>query len=270
VFEDDFEDDQGWTVQNDPSLTDGAWERGIPIGGGERGDPPTDYDGSGKCYVTDNVPGNSDVDGGPTMLISPTIDASGGEEVFISYARWFTNDNRDIDRLDVHVSNDDGNSWVLVESVPDTAGWIYTGFKVSDFVTPTSQMKVRFSASDNPNNSVTEAGIDAFKAVMVECDPLDATSEDAEPLPRRTELYNNYPNPFNSVTKFNYALATNAHVTLEVYNLLGRKVATVVKEHQAAGYKSVQWDASDCASGVYFYKLTVGEFRQTKRAMLLK
>jgi hypothetical protein len=394
VFEDDFEDDQGWTVQNDPSLTAGAWERGIPIGGGERGDPPDDYDGSGKCYVTENGPGDTDVDGGPTMLISPTFDATGGEEVFIKYARWFYNDDRDIDRLDVHVSNDDGSNWVLVESVPDTAGWIYTGFKVSDFVTATEWMKVRFSATDNPNNSVTEAGVDAFKVVLVECEQLPVVSIDLIPdnppivvppgghftytgvvtnntstsqrvdlwvmvtlpngdpygpvkqfsnvpfrpnqvrtktdirqnvsslappgdyvytaycgdypsniishdsfeftvtsaegqpgvewtlygwfddekglLPERTELFGNYPNPFNLTTTFSYALANDAKVSLEVYNLLGRKVATVVNEHQAAGYKSVRWDASDCASGVYFYKLTVGDFSQTKRAMLLK
>jgi len=270
AFEDDFEDDQGWTVQNDPSLTDGAWERGIPIGGGERGDPPTDYDGSGNCYVTDNEYGNSDVDGGPTMLISPTFDLTGGDEASISYARWFFCGGGEPDYLEVHISNDDGNTWILVESVPDTAGWIYTGFKVSDFVTATSQMKVRFSASDNPSNSVTEAGVDAFKAVIVECEGLDAGSDEAELLPKRTELFGNYPNPFNLATRFSYALASGAEVSLEVYNLLGRKVATVVKEHQAAGYKSVQWDASDCASGVYFYKLTVGEFSQTKRAMLLK
>ncbi|TET69500.1 MAG: T9SS type A sorting domain-containing protein, partial [Candidatus Zixiibacteriota bacterium] len=94
--------------------------------------------------------------------------------------------------------------------------------------------------------------------------------EGRELLPERTELFGNYPNPFNLTTTFSYALASGAEVSLEVYNLLGRKVATVVNEHQAAGYKSVRWDASDCASGVYFYRLTAGEFSQTRRVMLLK
>jgi len=94
--------------------------------------------------------------------------------------------------------------------------------------------------------------------------------DEGELLPERTELFGNYPNPFNLTTTFSYALAADAEVTLEVYNLLGRKVATVVNELQTAGYKSVRWDASGCASGVYFYKLRAGEFSQTKRVMLLK
>jgi hypothetical protein len=169
AFEDNFELNKGWTVENQ-NLSDGAWDRGIPVGQGDRGDPPTDFDGSGQCYVTDNVDGDSDVDGGPTQLISPAFDLSYGDDAFIYYARWFYNDDQDEDRLDVHISNDNGSTWHLVESVPHTAGWVYTGFRVSDYVTLTTRMKIRFSATDNPNDSVTEAGIDAFKAVCVLCE----------------------------------------------------------------------------------------------------
>ncbi len=170
VFHDDFESDLGWTVQN-ISLQDGPWERGVPAGGGDRGDPPTDQDGSGSCFVTDNVAGDSDVDGGPTQLTSPVLDldASPGDAM-VSYWRWHTNDDND-DDFTVEVSDDNGSSWTVVEQVKDTAGWNYNSFFVTDFVSPTAQVKVRFSAMDNPNNSVTEAGLDAFDVSAINTTP---------------------------------------------------------------------------------------------------
>ncbi|QOJ18898.1 MAG: hypothetical protein HRU76_15450 [Phycisphaeraceae bacterium] len=168
VFSDDFQTDQGWTVVNE-NLTDGAWERGVPAGDGSRGDPVSDFDGSGACYLTGNRAGNSDVDGGPTRLISPRFDLSGEGDHFISYARWFTNDDRDIDRLDTHLSNDDGQTWTLIDSVGHFDGWQAHRFRVQDFLSPTSQMRIRFSATDNPNDSVTEAAIDAVTVETFAC-----------------------------------------------------------------------------------------------------
>jgi len=80
----------------------------------------------------------------------------------------------------------------------------------------------------------------------------------------------NYPNPFNAETTINYLLPTDSHTKLEIYNVLGEKVATLVDEQQTAGEKSITWDATNYSSGVYFYKLMVGETSTTKRMMLLK
>lgn len=157
----DFETALGWTV-HDVGVTDGSFSRGVPVNG-NRGDPGADFDGSGQCWLTDNVAGNSDVDGGPTQLVSPVYDVRGYQTVTLSYARWFTNDDQDGDRLDVEVSADGGASWVLVESVPDTAGWVSVSKNVGSYVPLTASFQVRFSATDNPNNSVTEAAIDAFR-----------------------------------------------------------------------------------------------------------
>jgi len=89
-------------------------------------------------------------------------------------------------------------------------------------------------------------------------------------LPLDYALFQNYPNPFNATTRINYQLPVNARVKLEVYNLLGQKVATLVDSKQQRGYKSVVWDASEVSSGLYFYKLTAGDFTETKRMMLVK
>jgi len=174
IMDDDFETDQGWTVEN-IDLTDGAWERGIPIGGGDRQDPPTDYDGSGQCYLTDNEDDNSDVDGGPTMLLSPTLDLSNATDPVLTYARWWRNDDLDGDPMDVEVSDDNGASWTLIERVEYGEGdpvddWVERTIHVKDYITPlTAQMKIRFSARDVPNNSIAEAGIDAVVLTDLSC-----------------------------------------------------------------------------------------------------
>ncbi|UYV11595.1 MAG: hypothetical protein NCW75_09825 [Phycisphaera sp.] len=163
----DFETAVGWTVEN-IELTDGQWDRGVPAAGG-RGDPFADFDGSGQCWVTDNVAGNSDVDGGPTILTSPVYDLSAAPDARLSYARWFTNDDLDVDSLDVEVSNNGGVSWTLIESTGDAQGWNKMTWTIGDFVPVTSEMRFRFLATDNPNDSVTEAGLDAFQIFTVSC-----------------------------------------------------------------------------------------------------
>lgn len=174
IFEDDFETDLGWTVENDPALTFGAWERGVPVGLGERGDPPTDYDGSGSCFLTENAFGNSDVDGGYTRLISPSFSLV-SDDARISYALWYDNSfgaapNDDFFR--VEISNDDGATWTLAQLFgPASApGWSEQSFLVSSTgIAPTSTMRLRFEASDADPGSVVEAGVDALRIDRVVC-----------------------------------------------------------------------------------------------------
>jgi hypothetical protein len=79
-----------------------------------------------------------------------------------------------------------------------------------------------------------------------------------------------YPNPFNASTTISYQLPVDNHVRLAVYNALGQKVVVLVDEVQQAGYRSVIWDATEVSSGLYFYKLTVGDYTQIKRMTVLK
>ncbi len=87
---------------------------------------------------------------------------------------------------------------------------------------------------------------------------------------RNYELFQNYPNPFNPSTTIRYELPKAIHVTLTIYDILGRKVATLVNGVEEPGYKSVHWDASEMASGVYFYRLQAGSYTETKKLLLLK
>ena len=80
----------------------------------------------------------------------------------------------------------------------------------------------------------------------------------------------NYPNPFNPTTVITYQLPVNSHVTLKIYDVLGRKVETLVDEYQSAGSHSVQFNAQNLASGIYFYRLTAPGFTQIKKMLLQK
>ena len=88
--------------------------------------------------------------------------------------------------------------------------------------------------------------------------------------PAVTALYQNAPNPFNPQTRIPYALAANGHVRLEVYNVRGQRITTLVDQYQTAGFKSVEWNASNVASGVYFYRLQAGSITQTRKLILMK
>jgi hypothetical protein len=88
--------------------------------------------------------------------------------------------------------------------------------------------------------------------------------------PSAYALEQNFPNPFNPSTKINFSLPVEGFVTLDVYNSIGQKVATLVNETKSAGTYAVDFDASDLTSGIYFYKISSGNFSETKKMILLK
>jgi hypothetical protein len=89
-------------------------------------------------------------------------------------------------------------------------------------------------------------------------------------LPTEVGLLQNYPNPFNPSTQIEYGLPEASHVLLEVYNVLGERVATLVDEAQPAGYFSARFDAASLPSGLYFYRLTTNATSMIKKMMFVK
>ncbi|MFI5252299.1 MAG: choice-of-anchor V domain-containing protein [Bacteroidota bacterium] len=96
------------------------------------------------------------------------------------------------------------------------------------------------------------------------------TGVNEEHSPRAFQLAQNYPNPFNPSTVIKYQLPAQARVILMVYNMLGEEVAVLANEMQTPGAKEVSWNSGSMPSGMYFYRLTAGNFTQTKKMLLVK
>jgi endo-1,4-beta-xylanase len=92
----------------------------------------------------------------------------------------------------------------------------------------------------------------------------------ANALPSEFKLEQNYPNPFNPTTNIGYSILNTTKVTLKIYDVLGREIRTLVNSEQRPGRYNVTFDARDLSSGVYFYKLSAGDFIATKKLMLIK
>jgi hypothetical protein len=90
-------------------------------------------------------------------------------------------------------------------------------------------------------------------------------------LPRRFALQQNFPNPFNPTTIINYELPITNYVELNIYNVIGQKVATLVLQQKNAGYHQVEWDAVGFASGVYYYRMSTSSgFVQARKLVLIR
>ncbi len=148
-------------------------------------------------------------------------------------------------------TSDGGDHWIL-----DTAAIIPDLFDVFPFV-------------DGDRVSCWAAGTSGsvfFHEGML----TSARNPDLLDTPEHFLLEQNYPNPFNPVTKIRFVMGDVGYVSLKVYDLLGREVATLVNEKLGPGSYTRQWDPSGMASGVYYYRLRAGEYVQTKKLILLR
>ncbi|NLT51934.1 MAG: T9SS type A sorting domain-containing protein [Ignavibacteria bacterium] len=93
---------------------------------------------------------------------------------------------------------------------------------------------------------------------------------DAASQPTEFALKQNYPNPFNPATKIEFSIPAESNVEIKVYNILGMEVATLLNEHKTAGTHNVEFNANALSSGIYFYKITSGNFSAIKKMTLLR
>jgi len=180
TFHDDFETDKGWTTEV-LGATSGFWERGVPVDDpGWDYDPASDSDGSGRCYLTQNEVGNTDVDDGAVRLTSPTLDMAAPDFILAYDYYLFLTDSDGTDMLLVELNASDGvGAWTEIarHDIDGGLDWLHFDIDRATIeaagVSPSATTKVRFTANDGDAQSIVEAGLDAFMIFSVECGPVD-------------------------------------------------------------------------------------------------
>lgn len=138
---------------------------------------------------------------------------------------------------------------------PTEAGYYYTVNAANDV------------ALDNNYAYVAANGDGLY---IIQNDLLSEVKEISDKSPKNFNLFDNYPNPFNPSTKIKFSVPKTSYVTLNVYTILGKEVATLINEEIIAGTYEVDFNASDLTSGVYFYTMQAGGFTETKKMILIK
>jgi len=178
TFSDNFQTNLNWTATV-AGATSGQWQRGTPVNdAGWEYDPAADSDGSGQCFLTQNAAGNTDVDGGSVILTSPPLNfltAGGGNSggnitICYDYYNFLTNDGEGTDGIFVDVSsNGTTGPWIRVASHTASKGLLWTPHAITQAqltaagVTNTTNMRIRYTASDLGTPSIVECGLDSFK-----------------------------------------------------------------------------------------------------------
>ena len=118
--------------------------------------------------------------------------------------------------------------------------------------------------------AVANVGSDDISIFINLSNTTDVDNSPETYLPGSFGIFQNYPNPFNAMTVIRYSLPEPSDVAIEIYDLLGRKVETLVEGRQPAGYHQIVWDAEDKSTGMYFYRIQAGEYSETKKMVLLR
>ena len=162
---------------------------------------------------------------------------------------------------DTLVNNDDGGfDWhSRIEFVAEAAGPYYVMLHSQDY----GDENEEDGADRDPSRG-------EYNLSVMKMDGAPVTGVESEEIPLTFELDQNYPNPFNPATTIEYSLPQASEVTLTVYNVLGQQVALLVDQSQTAGKYNVRFNASNLASGMYLYRLSAGDFVQTKAMLFIK
>ena len=189
---------------------------------------------------------------------------NGGEIWMIDSTNNITWTSDSVQYVSIKVSIDSGSTWLSITDSTLSSGlyaWLVN--------IPNTSSQCLVKITDLTDSTIYDTSDSLFTIERI----TEINNQKA--IISNFHLYQNHPNPFNPITKIKFNIPNqsqiyNRLVTLKVYNILGREVATLVNEEKPAGEDEVEFDGSDLPSGIYFYQLKAGDFIQTKKMVLIK
>ena len=267
VYSFPLDSDPGWS-------TEGQWAFGVPLGGGGQygnDDPTSGHTGS---YVYGyNLAGDYANNLSQMHLVSEAIDCTDLSVVSLKFWRWLNVEVSDYDHASLSVSNDGSNwttLWANGDEVTDSS-WSQFEYDISAVADgePTVYLRWTMGTTDG---SWQYSG---WNIDDIEIWGLDGSTSPADDTPALTLRLGNHPNPFNPVTRIDFALNQTGPVVLGVYDVQGRLVRSLVSEVMSSGEHSAIWNGLNerglpAGSGVYFARLSAGDQLVEHKMLLLK
>tara|TARA_A100000164_G_scaffold220127_1_gene195387 strand:- start:1548 stop:2309 length:762 start_codon:yes stop_codon:yes gene_type:complete len=210
----------------------------------------------------------------PLTLISPpdqeVVDVTDGSGVY----SFFWNDPNDIDTLNYELVFDGDLGFLQPQTINSSVAII----QISDVIDQMYDLNIDSLTGSwrieipNVESVGNENQNGPFQITFISENILNIFNSN---LPKDFSLKQNYPNPFNPITSLKYDLPEDGLVNITIYNMMGKIIKTLVNGYQTAGFKSVQWNATNhknepVSAGLYLYTIQAEEFRQTKKMVLLK
>jgi len=212
------------------------------------------YNTGGKSLIPSNTITVTTL---PLAPNSPVAQAATNQKETSFTANWMAVTGATGYYLDIAI--DEGLKNLLIDYNKKDVGNV-TSFQISGLPTKTDYyydvIAYNTGGESNISNSIKVSLISGIERL--------------NPIPTVFELNQNYPNPFNPTTKINYAIPKPGFVKINIYNVLGTLVKSLVNENQITGYYSIELNAGSLGSGIYFYRMESGSFSQTKKLLLVK
>ncbi|MCI0449212.1 MAG: T9SS type A sorting domain-containing protein [Chlorobi bacterium] len=217
-------------------------------------------------------------------LVTPVCQASLGiynGVLYCTYTAFLRGNTQTVDdgsivnagEIFITYSTDNGNTWNTPVNITNTASVEEKHSSViRNLVTPTGDSVGVFYLRDMKAGgwvNVNGWGPAPVYGIYKKLSGVIGIKQDLE-IVREFKLFQNYPNPFNPTTTISYYIPKSSNVTLKVYNILGSEVATLVNGFEKSGAKEIVFDASHLASGIYYYTIAAGEYKDTKKMVLVK